>query len=149
MPVYLYTFKPPYLYPHIPFLNMKIELNRADDAFHFISSNQDGLTVESDGSPAIGGGNKAMRPMEMVLSAVASCSSIDIVMILKKQRQRLDDIKVTVEGKRAEGKVPAVFTDIHIHFKLTGKTMEQYCSVSKMLEGTVNITHSHEVVAVD
>ena len=140
---------------------MKIELNRADDAFHFISSNQDGLTVESDGSPAIGGGNKAMRPMEMVLSAVASCSSIDIVMILKKQRQRLDDIKVTVEGKRAEGKVPAVFTDIHIHFKLTGKikekkaeqavkmSMEQYCSVSKMLEGMVNITHSHEVVAVD
>jgi len=140
---------------------MKIELNRADDAFHFISSNQDGLTVASDGSPAIGGGNKAMRPMEMVLSAVASCSSIDIVMILKKQRQRLDDIQVTVEGKRAEGKIPAVFTDIHIHFKLTGKikekkaeqavtmSMEQYCSVSKMLEGSVNITHSHEVILVD
>ncbi len=140
---------------------MKIELNRADDAFHFISSNQDGLTVESDGSPAIGGGNKAMRPMEMVLSAVASCSSIDIVMILKKQRQRLDDIQVTVEGKRAADQVPAVFTDIHIHFKMTGKikekkaeqavkmSMEQYCSVSKMLEGTVNITHSHEVIAVD
>ncbi len=140
---------------------MKIKLNRADDAFHFISSNQDGLTVESDGSPAIGGGNKAMRPMEMVLSAVASCSSIDIVMILKKQRQRLDDIQVTVEGKRAEDQVPAVFTDIHIHFKLTGKikskkaeqavtmSMEQYCSVSKMLEGTVNITHSHEVISVD
>ena len=140
---------------------MKIELNRADDAFHFISSNQDGLTVESDGSPAIGGGNKAMRPMEMVLSAVASCSSIDIVMILKKQRQRLDDIKVTVEGKRAEDQVPAVFTDIHIHFTLTGKikakkaeqavnmSMEQYCSVSKMLESTVKITHSHEVIYVD
>lgn len=140
---------------------MKIELNRADDAFHFVSTNQDGLTVESDGSPAIGGGNKAMRPMEMVLSAVASCSSIDIVMILKKQRQRLDDIQVTVEGNRAEGKVPAVFTDIHIHFKLTGKikakkaeqavtmSMEQYCSVSKMLEGTVKITHSHEVISVD
>lgn len=140
---------------------MKIELNRADDAFHFISSNQDGLTVESDGSPAIGGGNKAMRPMEMVLSAVASCSSIDIVMILKKQRQRLDDIKVTVEGKRAEDQVPAVFTDIHIHFTMTGKikpkkaeqavnmSMDQYCSVSKMLEGSVNITHSHEVIDVD
>lgn len=140
---------------------MKIELNRADDAFHFISSNQDGLTVESDGSPAIGGGNKAMRPMEMVLSAVASCSSIDVVMILKKQRQRLDDIKVTVEAKRAEDQVPAVFTDIHIHFKLTGKikekkaeqavtmSMEQYCSVSKMLENTVKITYSHEIIAVD
>lgn len=140
---------------------MKIQLHRADDAFHFISKSEEGLTVESDGSLAIGGGNKAMRPMEMVLSAVASCSSIDVVMILKKQRQRLDDIQVTVEGKRAENQVPAVFTDIHIHFKLTGKikpkkaeqavqmSMEQYCSVSKMLEKTVKITHSHEVVAVD
>jgi len=137
---------------------MKIELHRADDAFHFISTSEEGKTVESDGSLTIGGGNKAMRPMEMVLSAVASCSSIDI---LKKQRQRLDDIKVTVEGKRATDQVPAVFTDIHIHFKLTGKikekkaeqavqmSMEQYCSVSKMLEGSVNITHSHEVIAVD
>ena len=140
---------------------MKIELHRADDAFHFISTSEEGKTVESDGSLAIGGGNKAMRPMEMVLSAIASCSSIDIVMILKKQRQRLDDINVTVEGKRATDQVPAVFTDIHIHFKLTGKikekkaqqavqmSMEQYCSVSKMLEGSVNITLSHEVVAVD
>jgi len=140
---------------------MKIELHRADDAFHFISTSEEGKTVESDGSIAIGGGNKAMRPMEMVLSAIASCSSIDIVMILKKQRQRLDDINVTVEGKRATDQVPAVFTDIHIHFKLTGKikekkaeqavkmSMEQYCSVSKMLEGSVNITHSHEVVFVD
>lgn len=138
---------------------MKIELHRADDAFHFISSNEDGLTVETDGSPAIGGGNKAMRPMQMVLAAVASCSSIDIVMILKKQRQQLDDIKVTVEGERAEGQVPAVFTDIHIHFKLIGTiqenkaeravkmSMEQYCSVSKMLEKTVNITYSFEVEA--
>ncbi len=140
---------------------MKIELHRADDAFHFISTSEEGKTVESDGSLAIGGGNKAMRPMEMVLSAIASCSSIDIVMILKKQRQRLDDINVTVEGKRATDQVPAVFTDIHIHFKLTGKikekkaqqavqmSMEQYCSVSKMLEGSVNITHSHEVIAMD
>ena len=138
---------------------MKIELHRADDAFHFISANEDGLTVETDGSPAIGGGNKAMRPMQMVLSAMASCSSIDIVMILKKQRQILEDIKVSVEGKRATDQVPAVFTDIHIHFKLFGDlkenkaaqavrmSMEQYCSVSKMLEKTVNITYSHEVIS--
>lgn len=138
---------------------MKIQLNRADDAFHFICSNEDGLTVEADGSPDIGGHNKGMRPMQMVLSAIASCSSIDVVLILKKQRQNLEDIKVTVEGKRAEGQVPAVFTDIHVHYQLFGNikekkaeqavmlSMEKYCSVSKMLEKTVNITHSFEVIA--
>jgi putative redox protein len=110
---------------------------------------------------AIGGGNKAMRPMHMVLSALASCSSIDVVLILKKQRQDLKDIKVTVEGKRVEGAVPAVFTDIHLHYQLFGNikekkaeqavalSMEQYCSVSKMLEKAVNITHSFEVIKED
>ncbi len=137
---------------------MKIELTRADDAYNFISKSEDGHTVVSDGSEGIGGGNKGMRPMEMVLSAIASCSSIDVVMILKKQRQQLDDIKVTVTGNRATDQVPAVFTDIHIHFQLTGNikpkkaeqavtgSMEKYCSVSKMLESTVKITHSHEIV---
>ncbi len=139
---------------------MKIELTRADDAYNFISTSEEGHTVVSDGSVGIGGGNKGMRPMEMVLSALASCSSIDVVMILKKQRQQLEDIKVTITGNRATDQVPAVFTDIHIHFQLFGTikpkkaeqavtgSMEKYCSVSKMLEPTVKITHSHEIVAV-
>ena len=137
---------------------MTVELTRADDAYHFISSNEEGHTVESDGSPAIGGGNKAMRPMQMLLAAMASCSSIDVVLFLKKQRQQLDDIRVTVTGKRAEDQVPAIFTDIHVHYKLYGPikekkaekavslSMEKYCSVSKMLEKSVNITYSFEVL---
>lgn len=137
---------------------MKVELTRADDAYNFISTSEEGHTVVTDGSVAIGGGNKGMRPMEMVLSAIASCSSIDVVMILKKQRQQLEDIKVTVTGNRAKDQVPAVFTDIHIHFQLFGTikpkkaeqavtgSMEKYCSVSKMLEATVKITHSHEII---
>ena len=137
---------------------MKIELTRADDAYNFISTSEEGHKVTTYGSVAIGGKNKGMRPMEMVLSALASCSSIDVVMILKKQRQTLDDIQVTVTGNRATDQVPAVFTDIHIHFKLYGTikpkkaeqavvgSMEKYCSVSKMLESTVKITHSHEII---
>ncbi len=136
---------------------MTIELTRADHAYHFISSNEAGNVVESDGSPSIGGSNKGMRPMQMVLAALASCSSIDVVLFLKKQRQQLDDIQVTVTGKRADGQVPAVFTDIHVHYKLYGPikekkaekavslSMDKYCSVSKMLEKSVNITYSFEV----
>jgi len=137
---------------------MKIELTRADDAYHFISTNEDGNTIATDGSLAIGGNNQGMRPMQLVLAAVASCSSIDIVMILKKQRQDLKDIKVTIEGKRAENQTPAVFTDIHIHYRLYGNikekkaeqavslSIEKYCSVSKMLEASVNITYDFEVI---
>ena len=137
---------------------MKIELTRADDAYHFISTNEDGNTIATDGSLAIGGNNQGMRPMQLVLAAVASCSCIDIVMILKKQRQDLKDIKVTIEGKRAENQTPAVFTDIHIHYRLYGNikekkaeqavslSIEKYCSVSKMLEASVNITYDFEVI---
>jgi putative redox protein len=131
---------------------MKIKLERINDAFHMRSTNESGQSVDADGSPAIGGENKGMRPMEMFLSSLASCSTIDIILLLKKQRQQLEHIEVEVEGKRREGQIPAVFTDIHLHYILHGDldpkkaeracriSVEELCSVSKMIEKTVNIT---------
>ena len=136
---------------------MKIMLQRLDDAFHMQATNEDGLTVESDGSPAIGGHNQALRPMQMVLAALGSCSSIDVIHLLNKQRQLLRDIKIELNAQRADS-VPAVFTDIQVHYQLFGEldekkaeracrlSMEKLCSVSKMLEKSVNITWSYEVL---
>ncbi|NJB85496.1 putative redox protein [Lewinella marina] len=140
---------------------MKVELNRIDNAFLFETSNDEGLTVITDGSPDIGGQGKGMRPMQLVLSAVASCSSIDIVLLLKKQRQDLHDIKVSVEGQRVDTE-PRVFTDIHVHYHLYGNleekkveracrlSMEKLCSVSLMLKaGGINITWEHSIHKVE
>lgn len=136
---------------------MKIKLERIDDAFHMRSSNEEGRSVEADGAPKIGGGNKAVRPMQMLLASLASCSTIDIILLLKKQRQSLEHIEVEVEGTRAEGQVPSVFTDIHLHYKLYGEidpkkaerscrlSVEELCSVSKMLENSVNITWEYSI----
>ncbi|MCB0638740.1 MAG: OsmC family protein [Lewinella sp.] len=138
---------------------MKVTLRRIDQDFHMQAANEDGLTVESDGSPSIGGHNLAMRPMQMVLAALGSCSSIDVIHLLNKQRQPLDHIELDVTGQRAEGQVPAVFTDIHVHYRLYGAldekkveracrlSMEKLCSVSKMLEKAVKITWDYEVQA--
>ena len=139
---------------------MKVELQRIDDDFLFETTNEDGLSVRTDGSPDIGGHNQAVRPMQMVLAAVASCSSIDVVLLLRKQRQDLRDIKVSVEGQRVDTE-PKVFTEIHLHYQLTGDledkkveracrlSMEKLCSVSLMLKaGGVNITWSYEILAV-
>lgn len=135
---------------------MKVTLKRIDDAFHMEASNEDGLTVHSDGSPAIGGHNKAMRPMQMVLSALGSCSSIDVIHLLNKQRQPLDDIHIELTAQRVDA-VPSVFTDIQVHYILYGDlddkkveracrlSMEKLCSVSKMLEKSVNITWSYDI----
>jgi putative redox protein len=136
---------------------MEVTLKRIDDAFQMESTNDTGNTVQSDGSPRIGGGNKAMRPMQMVLAALGSCSSIDVIHLLNKQRQPLDDIQIKVTAQRAEDQVPAVFTDIQVHYHVFGDldeskvekacrlSMEKYCSVSKMLEKSVNITWSYQI----
>lgn len=137
---------------------MTIEIKRLDDAFHLEASNDSGNTVQTDGSPAIGGSNKGMRPMQMLLASMGSCSAIDVISILRKQRQELKDIQISVTGQREEGKVPAVFTDIHVHYKLFGDlnqekavhavelSMEKYCSVSRMLEKTARITWDVEFI---
>ena len=77
-----------------------IELNRLNDAFHFSAENENGNSVHLDASPDIGGENKGMRPMQMLLAAMGGCSAIDVINILRKQRQDLKDLKITVKGER-------------------------------------------------
>ena len=137
---------------------MTVELHRRDDAFLFETTNAEGLTVLADASPDIGGQGKGLRPMELVLASVASCSSIDIVLLLNKQRQELRDLRVRVTGQRA-GTVPRVFTAIQVHYHFAGPldakkveracrlSMEKLCSVSMMLKaGGVDISWAYEIV---
>jgi len=138
---------------------MEIKIERLDSAFHLRASNETGNTVETDGSPTIGGSNKGMRPMEMLLSSLGACSSIDVINILNKMRQPLQDIKITLNGEREKDAVPSLFTDIHVKFDLYGDldlnkaknavdmSMEKYCSVTKILEKTAKITWETNVIA--
>jgi putative redox protein len=137
---------------------IKIELNRLNDGFHFEAQNENGNAVHIDASPEIGGTNQGMRPMQMLLAAMGGCSSIDVVNILKKQKQDLQDIKVTVTGEREEGAVPSLFVKVHAHFKLFGNldkdkaekavalSVDKYCSVAKTLEKTATVTYTTEIV---
>ncbi|MDR6784879.1 putative redox protein [Pedobacter africanus] len=134
---------------------MKVELNRINDAVHFeASSPSSTVKVNIDGSPEIGGLGLGVRPMEMVLMALGSCSSLDLISILKKQKQVIRDFSVSVEGQRRE-QIPTIFTKIHMTFTLTGEINEdkaaraaelavrKYCSVHDMLvAGGVEITYS-------
>jgi len=132
---------------------MKVELKRLDDAFHFEARNEEGNTMQFDASPALGGSNKAVRPMQSLLMALGGCSAIDVVSILKKQRQPLDDLGIEIDGQREQGKEPSLFEKIHVVFRLKGNveaekaqravdlSMEKYCSVAKTLEKTATITY--------
>lgn len=137
---------------------IKIELNRLNDAYHMEAVNEQGRTLHMDASPDVGGSNLAFRPMQMLLAAMGGCSAIDVISILKKQRQDLKDIKVTITGEREKDVVPSLYTEVHAHFKLFGNldldkakkavdlSIEKYCSVSKTLEKSARITYSVEVI---
>lgn len=137
---------------------MEIKLKRLDDAYQMVALNENGNSIIMDGSPSIGGGNKGMRPMQTLLAALGGCSAIDVISILNKQRQILDDINIEIKAAREPEAVPSLFTEIHVHYKLFGElkpekaeravqlSMEKYCSVAKTLEKTAIITWSYEIV---
>jgi len=130
---------------------MKVTLEKIGEGAHFRGSNEAGDSLE------LGNNVAAVGPMQSVLMAAAGCSSIDILMILGKQKVELDDFKVEVEGTRRE-ETPRTFTDINLHFIFVGKdlpeeklkrsidlSLEKYCSVSLMLQKAAKITSSYEV----
>lgn len=135
---------------------MKVELVRVDDAFHFEAVGMSDVKVHTDAAVEIGGSNAGARPMELLLMGLGGCSAIDVVLILKKQRQEVTDFRITLEGERIkeDNTERKPFRNIHIHFKLTGKnldenkinraislSMEKYCSATAQLESLATITH--------
>ena len=82
---------------------MRAVVRRRNDGVHFVAETDSGGRVPIDGSPAVGGQGLGARPMELLLAALGGCAGIDVVGILAKQRQPVDDLVVTVEGDRATG----------------------------------------------
>jgi len=102
------------------------------------------------------GHNSAPGPMEMLLAALGACTSVDILMILKKKRQNLASLEVAISGERA-AEPPAVWTTIEMTYKLSGVlddkavgdaielSQKKYCSVAAMLGKTAKITYKYEI----
>lgn len=125
-----------------------------DGEQRFRARSDSGHEILMDGD----GGKTGPSPMETVLMAAGSCASVDVVGILEKARQAVSSCRVELSSQRAEGP-PAVFTEIHMHFIVTGQDVgeqhveravrlsaDKYCSVSLMLGHSVKVTHSFEVV---
>ena len=138
---------------------MKIKVSWAGEAL-FVGESTTGHKVLMAGPTEGGGHDLGPRPMEMLLLGTGACSSYDVISILKKARQDVVSCEVEVSSERAKTE-PKVFTDIHIHFKVTGKDLkekhveravslsaEKYCSASIMLGETAKISHSFEIFDV-
>jgi putative redox protein len=135
---------------------MKILVNRVEAPFLVEAANEEGNTLRMDASPAIGGTARGFRPMETLLAGLGGCSAIDIIVMLRKADQPLDDIQIEIDGHRQEGVEPSLFETIHVKYKLKGTfedkaaqravdwSMQKYCSVAKTLEKTAVITWEWE-----
>ena len=128
------------------------------DHMSFVGESDSGHSVVMDGAAEAGGRNLGVRPMEMLLLGLGGCTGFDVVSILHKSRQQIVDCEVEIEAERAES-IPKVFTRIHLHFIVSGRDLDpkkvekavqlsadKYCSASRMLEKTAEITHDFEVV---
>ena len=132
---------------------MKVTLNRINEDYHFELQNERGHKVYLDSRAEYGGSDLAPSPMELLLMGVAGCSAIDIISILKKQRQEITSYKTEVVGIREQIEDAKPFKEINLIVYLEGNineekalkaaqlSFEKYCSVSKTLEPTAKINY--------
>jgi len=123
----------------------KIEVKRVDDAYAFVATDSNGNTARMDASAAIGGHNSGIRPMQTILMGLGGCGGVDIISILKKQKQEITEFKMVIEGEREQGKEPALWKEVNIQFYFTGLvdlekaekavalSLNKYCSVAATL----------------
>lgn len=128
------------------------------DGVRFRLTSGSGHSTTSDGPPEEGGENAGMRPMEMVLLGMGGCTAFDVAQILRKRRHEPELLEIDLEADRAE-EVPKVFTRIHLKYRVKGNgiserevqraielSLEKYCSATRMLASTAEITFNFEVI---
>jgi putative redox protein len=125
----------------------------------FVAEGGSGHTITMDGAPDVGGRNLAPRPMEVVLMGMGGCTAIDVVAMLRKQRQDIEGVEVSLEAERA-GDHPKVFTSVKLVYTVRGRKLnralieravglsdEKYCSATAMIRKSARVTH--EIVVVE
>ena len=143
-----------------------IEMERKTGDFGFEAKDENGNILHSDSSIENGGSNYGFRPMQLILSALGSCSAIDIVSILKKQRQTVEEFKIRIEGEREQNTIPSLWKSVTVLFELHGNidiekakkatalSIEKHCSVAETLRrsGTeitwhIKVVNTNKVLA--
>lgn len=138
---------------------MKVDVNWLNKESHLEATNEHGGIIRIDGDSTIGGMEGGLSPLQLLLAGIGSCSAIDVVSILEKQKQNLTGLSVEVDGDKQKTDIGyKEFKTIHLHFTLSGDlnpkkvqraldlSITKYCSVSKALEKGSEITYDFEIV---
>lgn len=117
----------------------------------FEAKDEKGHLLQTDSSIENRGADSGFRPMQLILVALGSCSAIDMILILKKQKQKVTAFKIEIEGEREQNKIPSLWKNISVVYRLSGDldgdkvekaatlSIEKYCSVAETLRraGTI------------
>lgn len=123
--------------------SVKLQLQGSEQhAFKAVDAKGNG--VQLDANESAENTNLGARPMQLLLMALGGCSGVDVLSILKKQKQKVEQLTITVNGER-ENKVPSPWKSVHLIFDLAGEldrqkceracslSIEKYCSVAETL----------------
>ncbi|MBT8233812.1 MAG: OsmC family protein [Saprospiraceae bacterium] len=136
-------------------MSTNISIKRIDDHVNFEAVNSRGKSIFMDGTDKIGGKGNGVSPMETLLMGLAGCSGIDVVLILKKMKQQIDDIQMDVSAEIEKMGDYKRYSTINVHFNIWGDikekkvekaikmSIEKYCSVAKTLEKASDITSTY------
>ena len=121
------------------------------------AENDTGNKITLDSSTSVGGKNRGARPLQLMLISLAGCTSMDVISILQKKREPVQDFQVVVTAEQAESH-PRVFTSMHIEYIITGDVSEKavqraidlseniYCPAQAMLRPAATITSSYRII---
>jgi putative redox protein len=128
------------------------------DGLQFVGEASSGHAIVMDGEPEFGGRDTGVRPTELLLLGLGGCSGMDVISILKKKKQSVKRLEISIKGEKAKD-YPKRFTDIAIEFIVTGQhiseeavkravdlSMEKYCSVKATLEGSAKIHFTYRII---
>lgn len=130
---------------YLPAMKQRVTISRVSGDYGFEATDSTGSRITMDTSEDHGGTNFGVRPMQNLLISLGGCSAIDVVSILKKQRQDFSSLQIEVEGEREQGALPALWVTAHMRFQLEGPldgakavyaarlSVEKYCSVAETL----------------
>ncbi len=131
-----------------------------DYGMRFVGSADTGHEVVMDADPGVGGDNTGSRPMEIILMGLCGCTAMDVISILRKQRQDVTGLQVKAHADQ-QNDHPHVFTDIHLEYIVSGNQVDpkaveraiklstdRYCPAQAMLGQVANITTSYSILNV-
>ncbi len=136
---------------------MKDSINVSWSGGMSFESEIDGVKIVVDAKKEVGGEGKGPRPKPLMMMALAGCTGMDVVSILKKMRVEFDDFDVKVEGDISD-EHPKQFTKMNIIYSFKGKDLpmdkikkaielsqENYCGVSASYKKAMEITYEIKI----